>query len=209
MIRLEGVSVLAAGRPLLDTVWLSVDPGQTVLVTGANGAGKSLLARAVAGLVTPSAGKVTVEGVSPRRRRMVGYLPQNGGLYDYLTVMENLRFFAVLPGFLFWKERRACGELLELVGLAGLANQPVSRLTPGQRQRLRIAVALTGDPSALVLDEPMAGLDADARADLRDLLGELSAMGKAILIVAGDPDGLPYDARWLLSEGRLKGGEVA
>lgn len=207
MIRIEGLTVKAGGQWVLDGVTLEVAAGETLVVTGANGAGKSVLARAAAGLTAATAGRVTIDSVDIRRRkarRQVGYLPQNGGLYDYLTVAENLRFFAALAGVSWRQRKKVCTDLLELVGLGGVAETYASRLTPGQRQRLAVARALAGDPKILVLDEPLAGLDADGRADLRHLLQELAGMGKAILITTGDPDGIRYDRLVV-----LKGGQVA
>jgi heme ABC exporter ATP-binding subunit CcmA len=212
VLQVNAISVAIGGRWVLHDMSLRVENGQTVLVTGANGSGKSVLARAVAGLAPVSAGRVLVDNVDVRRRRarrQIGYLPQNCGLYEYLTVAENLRFFAALAGVPWRQRRKVCADLLELVGLGGAATLEASRLTPGQRQRLGVARTLAGDPKVLVLDEPLAGLDVDARADLRHLLGELTAMGKAILIATGDPDGLAYDRRLVLSQGQLKGGEVA
>jgi ABC-2 type transport system ATP-binding protein len=212
MLQINGISVAVGSRWVLENVSLLVEAGQTVLVTGANGAGKTVLARAAAGLAPVSAGQVLVDGIDIRRRkarRQIGYLPQNCGLYEYLTVAENLSFFAALAGVPWRQRRKVCADLLELVGLGGVSAAEASRLTPGQRQRLALARTLAGDPRVMVLDEPMAGLDAEARADLRHLLAELAAMGKAVLIATGDPDGLKYDRRLVLSQGQLKGGEVA
>lgn len=212
MLDARELTLLIDGTLVLNGVSFSMEAGQVLLVTGANGSGKSLLARAVAGLQPLSAGHVLVDGDDVRRRRArrrVGYLPQNGGLYDDLTVRENLEFFASLAG-VSWRQRaKVCGDLLELAGLTTAAQLPAGRLTPGQRQRLCLARTLAGDPPVLVLDEPLAGLDAEARGDFRHLLGELAAMGKTILITAGDPDGLPFDRHLVLSQGRVKGGEVA
>lgn len=212
MIRADGLWLSAGGRWVLQGISLDLGRGELAAVTGPNGAGKSLLARALAGLSPLSRGKVTVDGIDIRRRkarRMVGYLPQQCGVYDYLTVEENLRFYAAVAGVSWRQRKRVCGDLLELVGLAKAGGQEVSRLSPGQRQRLALARTLAGDPAALVLDEPLAGLDADGRADIRHLLAELAGMGKAIVVTVGDPDGLALDRRWQLAEGLLKGGEVA
>lgn len=212
MIRADDIWLSAGGRWVLQGLSLDVGRGELVAVTGPNGAGKSLLARALAGLSPLSRGKVTVDGIDVRRRRarrMVGYLPQQCGLYDYLTVEESLRFYAALAGVSWRQRKKVCGDLLELVGLARAGGLEVSRLSPGQRQRLALARTLAGDPAALILDEPLAGLDADGRADVRHLLAELVGMGKTVVVTVGDPDGLTLHQRWHLAGGVLKGGEVA
>jgi ABC-2 type transport system ATP-binding protein len=212
MMRADGLWVRSGGRWVLSGLSFELGRGELGAVTGPNGAGKSLLARSLAGILPLSAGKVTVDGVDIRRRkarRQVGYLPQQCGVYEYLTVEESLRFYAAVAGVSWRQRKRVCGDLLELVGLAKAGREDVARLSPGQRQRLALARTLAGDPAVLVLDEPMAGLDADGRADVRHLLAELVGMGKTILVTAGDTDGLTLHRRWQLAEGVLKGGEVA
>lgn len=207
MIRAEGLTM---GR-ILTGATLSAEAGSVLLITGANGSGKSLLARALVGLL-PVSGKVTVGDIpvrSVRGRRLVGYLPQSAGLYGYLTVAENLQFFAAMAGVPWRSRSKVVGDLLELVGLSPLARQEAARLTPGQQQRLSFARALAGDPPALVLDEPLAGLDAEGRAELEHLLALLAQMGKAIIILTCDPDGIAHDRRLFLENGILKGGLLA
>ncbi|HYF94520.1 MAG TPA: ABC transporter ATP-binding protein [Symbiobacteriaceae bacterium] len=207
MIAADGIWVSAGGRWVLQNLSLQVGRGEVAAVTGPNGSGKSVLARALVGLTPVSAGRITVGGTDVRRRkarRRVGYLPQQGGLYDYLTIEENLRLFAGAAG-VPWRQRpKVCGDLLELVGLARLSGAAASGLTPGQRQRLALARTLVGDPAVLILDEPLAGLDAEGRSDVRHLLGEMAAMGKAVLVIAGDLEGWAPNRRWV-----LKGGEAA
>ena len=212
MIAAEGIWVSAGGRWVLEGLSLRIQRGEVAAVTGPNGCGKSVLAGALVGVTPVSGGRVCVDGIDIRRRkarRMVGYLPQQCGLYDYLSVAENLHFFAAVAGVPWRRRRKICGDLLELAGLARLSGAMASGLTPGQRQRLALARTLAGDPAALVLDDPLAGLDADGRADIRHLLEEMAAMGKAVLVVAGDLEGWAPHRRWRLAEGALKGGEVA
>lgn len=211
MIRAEGISLAAGGRSILQAVTLDVAAGETVVVTGANGSGKSLLGRALLGLA-PASGRVLVNGESVkwgRGRRLIGYLPQGAPLYDYLTVEESLRLFAGMAGLPWRGRQKVAADLLELFGLQQIARLEVARLSPGQRQRLALARALVGDPPALVLDEPLAGLDAGGRSELSHLLGELRQMGKAILILTGDPTGLEADRVLYLENGVLKRGVLA
>lgn len=211
MIRAEGLSFATGGRWILRGATFTVEAGTVVLVTGANGVGKSLLARALVGLA-PVSGKVTVNGVdvrSSRGRRLVGYLPQGASCYTYLTVAENIHFFAAVAGVPRQSRAKVAADLLELVGLYALSDHEAASLTPGQQQRLALARALAGDPPALVLDEPLAGLDAEGRADLKHLLATLAQLGKGILMLTGDPAGVPCDRMLLLENGILKGGVLA
>lgn len=211
MIRAEGISLAAGGRWILQAVTLTVGAGEVVIVTGVNGSGKSLLGRALLGLA-PVAGRVTVDGrlvTSGRGRRLIGYLPQGAPLYSDLTVAESLQLFAGVAGLPGRQREKVAGDLIELVGLAGLAAVAVARLSPGQRQRLSLARALVGDPSALVLDEPLSDLDEQSKGEVLHLLAELRQMGKAILILTGDPAGLPNDRVLYLENGVLKRGVLA
>lgn len=212
MLHLDEVSLRLGGRWVLDGVSLRVSPGQTALVTGPNGSGKSALAQVAVGLLTPSAGAVTVGGAPVGRRkarRKLGYLPQAIGLYDYLTVKEQMRFAAAMAGVPWRRRREACADMLELVGLTAVAGAEAEELTPGQRKRLAVAGALVGEPEALVLDDPLAGLDSDGRADLRAVLRDLTAMGKAVLIVTGDAADFADANVMRLQGGRLMhGGEA-
>lgn len=209
MLRAEGLSVKRDGRWVLDRLGLSLSGGEVVGITGLNGCGKSLLAAALAGLVPLSAGRLWIGGLPLARRRArlrLGYLPQNPAHYEYLTAEENLRFFAAARGVSWRRRRQVCSDLLELVGLSEAARTEAGRLTPGQRQRLAIARALAGEPGVLLLDEPFAGLDGEGQAELAHLLGEMASMGRAVLVVAGDLDGLVCDRRLLLRGGALAEG---
>src|SRR5260221_440714 len=143
--------------------------------------------RMLATLLEPTAGDATVGGESVRRnpqavRRVLGYMPDAFGVYDDMKVWEYLDFFGRCYGLGPAKRRRMIGDLLELVDLAAKRDAYVLTLSRGMQQRLCLAHALVHDPKVLILDEPASGLDPRARVELRELLRELRAMGKTILI---------------------------
>ena len=187
-LRLEGVvkeygSQRASLRALND-VTLRVPRGQLFGLIGHNGAGKSTLFKLVLGLIRPSRGRILVNGCDVggpdfrQTRRTLGYLPENLVLYDNLTGIETLQFFARLKGAAFSQ----CQPLLERVGLAGAANRTVREYSKGMRQRLGFAQALLGKPQLLLLDEPTTGLDPAAIRQFYAQLDELRAEGVTLVI---------------------------
>jgi ABC-2 type transport system ATP-binding protein len=166
---------------------LAVESGEIFGLVGPNGAGKTTTLRILATLLEPSAGEATVAGFSVTRnpddvRRVLGFMPDAFGVYDDMRVWEYLDFFARCYGLPAATRRRMIGDLLELVDLADKRDSYVQGLSRGMQQRLCLAHALVHDPAVLLLDEPASGLDPRARVELRELLRELRALGKTILI---------------------------
>jgi heme exporter protein A len=155
-------------------VSLSLAAGESVLLVGPNGAGKTTLLRVLAGLLRASGGRV-------ERRGRVGLVAHYSMLYDALTARENLRFFARLHGV---EGRRRADDLLEQMGLAAFGDERVGAFSRGMTQRLAIARALLSDPDILLLDEPLTGLDDRSCAKVLQVLGELQARGRALLIAS-------------------------
>ena len=159
----------------VDGVSLSVGEGELFGLIGPNGAGKSTLFKLMLGLVPLSSGSIRIDGEPVRGRtfrhvrRRVGYLPENVVLYDNLTALETLRFFADMKG----ADRGQCQPLLEQVGLGHAAQRRVRGFSKGMRQRLGFAQALLGQPSILFLDEPTSGLDPEG---IRDFYASLQAL---------------------------------
>jgi ABC-2 type transport system ATP-binding protein len=141
----------------------------------------------LATLLRPTAGEAEVAGISVTRnpdaaRRVLGFMPDVFGVYDDMKVWEYLDFFARCYGISAARRRRMIGDLLDLVDLADKHNAYVQSLSRGMQQRLCLAHTLVHDPAVLLLDEPASGLDPRARVELRELLRELRALGKTIVI---------------------------
>ena len=166
---------------------LSVEQGEIFGLVGPNGAGKTTTLRMLATLLAPTAGEALVGGASVREspgevRRVIGYMPDVFGVYDDMKVWEYLDFFARCYGLPAPRRRQMISDLLELIDLGDKRDAYVQGLSRGMQQRLCLAHALVHDPAVLLLDEPASGLDPRARIELRELLRELRALGKTILI---------------------------
>jgi len=187
MIELSQVSCRVGGRWVLQDVSLRVPEGEVFGLAGANGAGKSLLLAVCATLIRPAGGTVFIAGRDARAearavRRLIGYLPEEVGWNPQMTVREDLAFFAGAHGLARDAGRAAAGEALERWGLAPVAGAPVGDLGRGLRRRLGLARALLHGPRVLLLDDPAAGLDADAREILwRELRRHAAGGGSAIM----------------------------
>jgi heme exporter protein A len=165
--------------PALDGITFSLERGQTLAIFGPNGAGKTTLLRVIAGLIRPLRGSAGVDG----GRRAIGWIGHQTQLYNHLSVRENLRFWASLYDVPDRDVVPREDDLLRRLGLARQADQQVRTLSRGQTQRAAIARALMHDPDVLLLDEPFTGLDRLAAEELRGLLGEQAAAGRATVIV--------------------------
>ncbi len=171
----------------LDNVSFAVAPGEALGLIGPNGAGKTTALRILATILPPTAGEARVCGFSVtaeanEARRCLGYMPDVTPIYEEMTAAEYLFFFAAICGIKGAQARTVVSDILELVDLGERANWPAATLSRGMRQRLGIARALLHDPKVLLLDEPTSGLDPLGRMEMRELLQELTRMGKAILI---------------------------
>jgi len=186
-IRADGLRKRYGKTVALAGLHLSVAPGEIFGLIGPNGAGKTTTLRILAGLLAPDAGRVTVGdldiGRHPRAaRRLIGYMPEDFGLYDDLKVWEYLDFYADCYGIKAAERLAVVDDLLTLVDLSHKRDDDVAALSRGMRQRLCLAHALIHDPAVLILDEPASGLDPRARVELREILRTLAGLGKAIVI---------------------------
>ncbi|MBL8160475.1 MAG: ABC transporter ATP-binding protein, partial [Anaerolineae bacterium] len=164
---------------------LEVVTGSIYGFVGPNGAGKTTTMRMLTTLTRPTAGQAWVAGHSvtqePRAvRRAIGYMPDEFGVYDDMRVWEYLDFFAACYDIPEANRKRLIDDLLELVDLTHRRDDMVDKLSRGMKQRLSLARTLAHDPQILILDEPASGLDPRARVEIRELLVELSRMGKTI-----------------------------
>ncbi len=179
-VEISDLHVVRGSHTVLEHLDLTIGGGVTGLL-GPSGCGKSTLMRCLVGVQQIAGGSVRVfgqeAGSRPLRDR-VGYVTQAASVYDDLTVVENLRFFARVLGV----DQQEVGRVLDAVDLAGSKDQVVGRLSGGQRSRASLAVALLGSPDLLVLDEPTVGLDPVLREDLWALFHGLAAAGTAVFV---------------------------
>jgi ABC-2 type transport system ATP-binding protein len=186
-LSLEGVSKLYSGKVWgLKDFTLDVGPGILGLL-GPNGAGKSTLMRILATITKPTAGTITWNGTNLVRspdsvRAVLGYLPQDFGVYPNLNAVEFLEYLAAAKGLDRKTSRQRIEELLAVVNLVEARKRPLAGFSGGMRQRVGIAQALLNDPELLIVDEPTAGLDPEERVRFRNLLSELS--GDRIVILS-------------------------
>ena len=186
-LRLRGLTRRFGDVLALDHLDLDVGGGSITVLLGPSGCGKTTALRLIAGLLTPTAGQVwfgdrEVTAV-PAERRGAVMVFQDHRLFPFLSAGDNVAFGLRLRGVDRRERRRAAEGVLERVGLAGLAGRRPSELSSGQRQRVALARALVLDPEVLLLDEPLANLDAHLRADLRDLLLDLQRERDLTMVV--------------------------
>jgi len=183
MLTLEALSKKFKGGNFgVRDVSMSVNGGVLGLL-GPNGAGKTTLMQMIATITRPTAGRILFRGHDLARepelmRRTLGYLPQDFGVYENLTAIEFLGYFAALKGV---RGPSLVREMLEAVNLHHVANRTIGGFSGGMRQRLGIAQALINDPDVVIVDEPTAGLDPEERVRFRNLLSDLGA-GRLVIL---------------------------
>ena len=178
MIELEHVSKLYGSIQALRDVSLHVPKGQTVGLSGRNGAGKTTALNLMTGYFPPTEGKVRIDGkdmlTDPRGcKRMIGYLPERPPLYDEMTVEEYLTFVSELREVVRKANKAHVAEIIDLCALKEVRQRVIGHLSKGYRQRVGIAQALCGAPEILILDEPTVGLDPKQTVEMRELIRRL------------------------------------
>lgn len=166
---------------------LAIEAGEVYGLLGPNGSGKTTTILMLLGLTEPSAGTVRVLGFDPAReplslKRQVGYLPDSVGFYGEMTAWENLAYIARLNGLPKAEAERRMGRVLERMGLAEVADRPVSAFSRGMRQRLGLAEVLLKEPKVVILDEPTLGLDPEAAQEFLGMIRGLKAEGITVLL---------------------------
>ena len=173
ILQTKEVSKAFSGKLAVDHVSINVGKGDIYGFIGENGAGKTTLMRMVCGLASPTGGELALFGSSDlvAQRYRVGCTIENPALYPAMTALENMEVQRLLLGI---KEKKVCGELLELAGLDYTGGKKAKDFSLGMKQRLMIALSLLGVPEFLVLDEPTNGLDPMGIKEVRDFLGRLN-----------------------------------
>ena len=177
------------GRTVVRSVSLEVSSGEVVGLLGPNGAGKTTTFYMTVGLTAPDAGRVTLDGVDVtddpmyvRARKGLGYLPQEPSIFRGLTVEQNVLAILETLGLGSGERRARAGELLSELGLTTVAGSPAYTLSGGERRRAEITRALVMSPKFILLDEPFAGIDPIAVADIQKIIFHLKARGIGVLI---------------------------
>jgi len=176
----------ATGPAAIDALSTRIMAGRITGLVGPDGAGKTTLMRMFAGLLAPSGGTLRVAGLDPVREAdalhlLVGYMPQKFGLYEDLSVMENLVLYADLRGVLGVARQQSFQQLLAFTDLARFTARPAGKLSGGMKQKLGLACALLGQPKILLLDEPSVGVDPISRRELWRMVQALASDGMAIV----------------------------
>lgn len=159
----------------VDRLSFTLKKGVTGLL-GANGAGKTTLMRMISGILVPTSGDITYDGMpvsEEKYRDVLGYLPQDFGYYPEFSGRDFIMYFSALKGLDNRAAKARCDELLEIVGLSDVAKKKIKTYSGGMKQRLGIAQALINRPEVLILDEPTAGLDPKERVRFRNLIEEI------------------------------------
>jgi len=179
-------------RVAVEDVSFELEPGQIFALLGPNGAGKTTTLRMLAGLIAPTSGSVRVgdeamtPGAAPRLRGRIGFLTEAPGLWDNLTVHDNLKVYAQLYGMRDAEE--AVSEALALFEISDRSTERTARLSKGLKQRVALARAIVHRPSIVLLDEPTAGLDPESARDVRELIVAMRGEGRAVLLCTHNLD---------------------
>jgi manganese/zinc/iron transport system ATP- binding protein len=216
-IQVTDVTVAYHEKPVLWDVDLDVPEGVLMAIVGPNGAGKTTLIKTILGLIKPAAGQVRVYGRPyEEQRRLVGYVPQRGSVdWDFPTNALDVVTMG-LYGRLGWlrrpgpRERALALDALAEVGMADYATRQISQLSGGQQQRVFLARALVQDARVYFMDEPFAGVDATTERAIVQLLRELRAAGKTVVVVHHDLQTVPEYFDWvtLINVRRIASGPV-
>lgn len=197
-------------RVILDDLELILDAGTMTWVGGANGIGKTTLLRICAGLIMAESGIVSLDGLHPRRDRAayqarMGFLSAGDrGLYARLTVRQHLELWGRISLLGRDRLRPAVDRMVQGLDLTELSERRMDRLSMGQRQRVRLAMAFLHEPDVVLLDEPLNSLDESGSALLRGMLGEVTSRGGAVLWCSPSVENqADFDVELKLEEGRL------
>ena len=185
-IAIRGLEQRFADQIALHSLDADIHRGSITGLVGPDGAGKTTLMRLIAGLLKPTGGEICVEHLDPiddadALHTILGYMPQKFGLYEDLTVQENLDLYADLRSVFGEQRQQSFTKLLAFTDLARFTDRPAGKLSGGMKQKLGLACTLLGSPRVLLLDEPSVGVDPISRRELWRMVGELADSGMTVV----------------------------
>lgn len=185
IVSVESFHLAIGEKEIVKDLSFEIKPGEVFAFLGANGSGKTSTIRSLLGIYKPTSGTLHIDGktYSPELARLVGYLPEERGLYTRSKVLDTMVYFGELKGLSAAEAREFSLAYLERVGLADKAGVKVKKLSGGQQQKVQLGVAIIGGPKLLILDEPTKGLDPMNRKLLLDIVDELQQQGVAVIYV--------------------------
>lgn len=186
MIEIQQVSKSFGKVQALNNVSMTIGNGEIVGLLGLNGAGKTTLMRIIYGLLAPTSGSVSIDGVdvttnAEQARQRLGVLPDGAGLYKRLTARENIAYFARLQGMPEAQIRESCDQLIEILRMENIADRYSDGFSLGERMKTALARAIVHRPQHILLDEPTNGLDVITTRAVRALLRNLKTQGRSVL----------------------------
>lgn len=185
IVSITDFSLSIGKKKIVDDLSFDVHPGEVFALLGANGSGKTSTIRALLGIYQATAGQLLITGerYTPERAHLVGYLPEERGLYVRSTVLDVMTYFGELKGMNRAEARDFSLAYLERVGIADKAKTTVKKLSGGQQQKVQLGVAIINNPKLLILDEPTKGLDPVNRKLLLDIVEEYRERGTAVIYI--------------------------
>lgn len=185
IVSVKDFSLTIGEKKIVESLDFEVLPGEIFALLGANGSGKTSTIRSLLGIYEPTAGILTVNGkrLTPDAASIVGYLPEERGLYTRAKVLDAMIYFGELKGMERGDARDEALSFLNRVELADKANVKIKKLSGGQQQKVQLGVAIMGNPKLLILDEPTKGLDPVNRKLLLDIVDELQQKGVAVIYI--------------------------
>jgi len=184
-VNVKDFSLTLGNKEIVHKLNFKVQPGEVFAFLGANGSGKTSTIRSLLGLYEATSGQVHINGrqYTAKDAHTLGYLPEERGLYTRVSAIDNLIYFGEMKGMTRAEARLAGMEFLEEVGLADKANLKLKKLSGGQQQKVQLGVAVMGNPSVLILDEPTKGLDPVNRKLLLDIVEQHREQGAAVIYI--------------------------
>lgn len=185
IVSIKDFNLTIGKKPIVKDLSFEIYPGEVFALLGANGSGKTSTIRSLIGIYQPTSGELLIDGrfYSPALSHLVGYLPEERGLYTRSKVLDTMMYFGELKGMTRAEARRFSLDYLERVELADKANTKIKKLSGGQQQKVQLGVAIMNNPKLLILDEPTKGLDPVNRKLLLDIVDELVDQGAAVIYI--------------------------